>query len=128
MRIEDKLDSLKVTPVYYYNGNATICFLYRLQDNCANVLARGVSICSDKDQFTKRIGRVKATGRAIKAVCNSETSEPIRGDNEYSEYLAKSVFLPELNYFECEIVTSHINNRLKYEENKGKDTKCQTKG
>ena len=40
----------------------TVC---RIIDEKGNVLGEGVAFCSEKDQFVKKIGRVKAMGRAV---------------------------------------------------------------
>ena len=52
---------------YYFNrarDRATVCLL--IQDN--KIIARGISLCSHKDQFVKRIGKAKALGRAVQAM------------------------------------------------------------
>ncbi len=67
----------KITPVFYYNNHESVCLLIN-EDK--KVLARGVSICSYRDQFIKKIGRAKAMGRAIKAYKNRQSSDPIRFD------------------------------------------------
>lgn len=57
--------------VYYYESNETqrkitTCLLVSDQDT--RLLARGVAICSNKDNFSKKIGRAIARGRATKAL------------------------------------------------------------
>jgi hypothetical protein len=57
--------------VYYYESGEnqrkiTACLL--VSDRDARLLARGVAICSEKDNFSKKIGRAIAKGRATKAL------------------------------------------------------------
>lgn len=42
-----------------------------------SILARGVSICSVQDGFDRREGRNRAIGRALKAITNMRSDEPI---------------------------------------------------
>ena len=63
--IENKrLPELNVSHVlFYYVGNITVCLLVKDRE----LLARGIAVCSDRDQFIKKTGRAKALGRAVKA-------------------------------------------------------------
>ena len=65
--VEAQLERFHVgRPFYYYNGGITVCLL---RDN-DGVTARGLSICSPRDQFVKKTGRAKALGRALQALHN----------------------------------------------------------
>lgn len=80
------------------------------------VFARGVSVMSDKDNFRKVEGRVRARGRALRAVKRGRTSAEIniRDDNKYNTALRiadkqfgyKSSFSPELTKEEVKLVES----------------------
>ncbi len=41
-------------------------------------IAAGVAICSTRDKFDSNYGKIKAAGRALKALVNKESSEPVR--------------------------------------------------
>ena len=60
---------------YYRFGNITVCLLIKERQ----VLARGVSVCSPKDQFVKNTGKVKALGKAMRAYINKGGQERLRG-------------------------------------------------
>ena len=105
--------------LYYYHGKITVCLLVK----DGTVVARGVSICSPKDQFVKRIGRAKALGRALRAVTRREDNDliiPYRNQiiNNYEHngiahfifpayelFSSKSSYMPMLNQFEQKLVT-----------------------
>jgi len=59
-----------------YPRSCVICEV-RLSDKGENV-ARGVAICSVRDKFNVKKGKLRAAGRALKALKNSRCSEPIR--------------------------------------------------
>ena len=61
------LAELKLTSRFYREQHNTICLLI---DEGGMVVARGVSICSPKDQFVKKTGRNKAQGQALRAVAH----------------------------------------------------------
>ena len=62
-----RLVELKLTPRFYREEHNTICLLIEEQ---GGVVARGVSVCSPKDQFVKKTGRNKALGQALRAVAH----------------------------------------------------------
>jgi len=103
-------------PVYYYlnNGNhtkgITVCLLF-IGADCR---ARGISICSSEDVFVKSVGRLKALGRAIKALTKSASSEEINYFGNVSSavvFKEKSTFYPILTPFETKLIKE--NNRPK---------------
>jgi hypothetical protein len=55
-------------------GRITVCVINLNLKSCA----RGVAICSPRDQFVKKIGRAIALGRAFKALETKQSDEPIR--------------------------------------------------
>ena len=74
MNKEERKDyGKKATPLYYYDwkeyGRRTVCLLI---DDLGTLIAKGVAVCSPKDQFVKRTGRVKARGKAIQALVKGE--------------------------------------------------------
>jgi hypothetical protein len=73
------MQELGVEPLYYYMGEehnrVSVCLLMRKD----KAVARGVSICSPMDIFEKRLGRIRATGRAIQALVNKVTTDEIVG-------------------------------------------------
>lgn len=81
VKIDEQLAKFAVgKPFFYYNGGITVCLLCK----DGSVIARGVSICSPRDQFLKKIGRAKSLGRALQALWNSENVgeiEPARFDH-----------------------------------------------
>ena len=121
--IDKKLEELEVRPLFYYNEHITTCLLLRN----STVLARGVSICSPKDQFSKKEGRIKATGRAIGALVNRNTYNKIKpsrfafkeGYNNNDIIIAaeifgvKSTYVPTLTSFEKELVGRANENKRK---------------
>lgn len=61
--------------IYYLRDNLkrpiiTVCLL----ENENGMFARGIALCSNKDQPCKRIGRTIAKGRAVKALLTKTTS------------------------------------------------------
>lgn len=66
---------------YYYHRNSskkpviTICLL--IDTDNKKVIARGVAICSTKENSKKSFGRSTAFERANRAVCKQENSLPI---------------------------------------------------
>lgn len=56
---------------------ATVCEIHDKQ----NTLAVGISLCSDKDNFSRKIGRQIAINRAFRAIANGYNSSPIERMN-----------------------------------------------
>lgn len=80
---------------------ATIC---NLIDESEVKIAAGLSLCSTKDNFSRKIGRTISYNRALKALKSKKSSCPINRDNtncevikimkKYSEFSAfKSIYL-----------------------------------
>jgi hypothetical protein len=70
-----KLEKLGLKDIYYYyvfqKGNRGVfCLLVDRENNTLE--ARGLSVCSLKDQFIKRVGRAKAMGRALQAITHKK--------------------------------------------------------
>ena len=65
---------------YYHNDPVsgrnifTTCLFV---DKNKNLLSRGVAVCSDMDSHIKKEGRIKAYGRAVKALVNRRDGEEI---------------------------------------------------
>jgi hypothetical protein len=96
--------------------------LWELRSGKPFALARGMSLCSPKDIYSKTKGRNKAEGRAEKACYNGESSLEINITNKwvlnildscikdinifdpYIEY--KSCFLPVLTEFEEKLINN----------------------
>lgn len=108
---------------YYYGRDTmkrpvvTVCLLTGVdKSGFTEVYSRGVAVCSPLDIPCKKKGRVLAKGRAVKAIKNHGTSEPIKrieptkvmweaGISE--KYIdMKSESLPNLTPFELKIIES----------------------
>ena len=61
--------------VLYYQGKNAFCLL--VDEVTRQAVARGVSICSPKDQFEKKVGRAKARGRAQQAIARKGNVDSI---------------------------------------------------
>lgn len=79
-------------PVYYYDGNTTVCLL---MDNGIAV-ARGISICSRADEFCGEYGREQARKRALEAYGRESNCEEIKLD------------APRMNW--CDYITLSLAN------------------
>ena len=116
MKNRDKLEKLELAGKerYYYQrfgksvGTATIC-LIPVPACDGNAIVRGVSFCSPRDQFNKRLGRDIALGRAIKAIEVGDDSDavPVKSpagilNNQGIFFL--SAFNPELTYYEKQLI------------------------
>ncbi len=87
--LQARLDELQVKPFYYYDGDITVCILAK----DGQVESRGVAVRSIRDNFVKRVGRVKALGRAIQAIIRQETTGFIyydRFSKQYNKELRKA--------------------------------------
>lgn len=110
-RMIGQVDSIKdaglVENIYRLESNGgriTVCLL----SGDGVVLSRGVSFCSPRDQYDRKIGVYKARSRSIRALTNKRTSSPIgrRGwlNELASIFLNKSTYSPELLSNEVELV------------------------
>lgn len=93
---EQYLDDCGLKPYYYYLGTTTVCILVHDNKICARIYARGIAICSPKDQFVKSIGRAKALGRALQAYSHNSSLNPIK----HSRFPERFLFLPILDFME----------------------------
>jgi hypothetical protein len=68
--------------------------------------ARGVSICSPKDQFIKKEGRISSRMRAYKALIKEDSFGKIRREGMLidDEFLYKCEFMPNLTDFEKKLL------------------------
>ena len=80
LAVEDQLKDLGISRVKYYyhktplvNNVFTACLLIKNKE----IVARGISICSMLDVFSKVHGRGKSLSMALKAANSLETSEEI---------------------------------------------------
>lgn len=88
--LENNVDKIKF---YYINSpivnNAfTVCVL--INSSTQDIEARGVSICSMLDTFSKGKGKNKAFGRAIKALVRRRNSWKINGSGRDEEWVPRS--------------------------------------
>ena len=97
------LNRFGLKPWYYYQGTTAVCLL--LQGELRQLVARGISICSIRDNFNERLGRNIALGRALLAYFNGQNSMPIVPsrfvNRDYSKYVTlwktypcKSAYMP----------------------------------
>ena len=105
---EANFDAVK----YYYElGGVTVCLLVK----GGVVEARGMSICSHKDQFVKRVGRVKALGKAMKAYLYQGSFERVPDDVKALIPLLRSaglsVYKPKLSIKEFAILYSCLQSK-----------------
>ena len=118
-KTEAKLEKYGVTKqVYYYDEyETTVCILIKGDQ----ILARGVSSCSDRDEFIKRKGRTIALGHAVQALHHQKNLNWVmsksRKNREYErfEYLrirfgCLSCYMPSLWQKEVNIVNKACNN------------------
>ncbi|MDP2719572.1 MAG: Gp49 family protein [Dehalococcoidia bacterium] len=130
MRNEQKLKEIGLEDkVIYYRlplgvpkaeHRTTVC----LVEVSRGVFVRGISHCSNQDQFTKRVGRAIALGRAIQAMEKKENSNSIyalRAGVEYrslpfylEEFYYKSAYNPLLTSYENEIMQARYRAMENY--------------
>ena len=101
--------------VLYYQGKNAFCLL--VDEATKEPVARGVAICSPRDQFIKKTGRAKARGKAQQAISRKANVEQIlakqkinsglyHGDWKGIEYYA--TFRPIMTDYEKELVAKAI--------------------
>lgn len=64
--------------LFYRKGNVTVCLL--VDEDTKNVMARGVSIRSSRDEKASKDGHNRARGRANQAICHQKNASPVRED------------------------------------------------
>ena len=57
-------------PIFIYDRPTSICLM--VSDTSGKVLSRGISVCSDKDQYNRKLGRYLATRRALVTYLNNK--------------------------------------------------------
>jgi hypothetical protein len=112
-----KLKNMGARDLYYYQeftdrSRVAVCMV--VVDKM--VVARGVALCSPKDQYLKAKGRAIALGRALKAVHHNQSVLPMRFSARRPKHVAlgamvwglgmnyKGEMYPEPTPFEQEIV------------------------
>jgi hypothetical protein len=90
-----KLEKLNLTPVFHYEGRATICLLV---DKSKRSLSRGIAICSNRDNFSKKIGRMKALGVALQTY-EHQTNMGLISPNAYRKQALTSADRDTLGSF-----------------------------
>ncbi len=73
--------------IFYRDGATMVCLLVRQ----GMVVGRGLSICSRADEFSPKMGRAQALGRAQEAVGRRRDCSPIRMD------VARPVFMDRIH-------------------------------
>jgi len=116
---KDKLKRLGLEEKYYYlrfgegegpvRGVATVCLVGYSSPDGTRHYVRGVSFCSPKDQFNKKVGRAKALGRAIKALEHEASSEWLLTHNPTTVLTGLGIFAlsshsPVLTRYELKIM------------------------
>lgn len=66
-------------PVFYRNGNVTVCLLVT---NPGKVVSRGVSICSEDENYEPKVGMAKSKGKAMQARHHRKNVAPVRENFE----------------------------------------------
>jgi len=108
--------------VFYYRRNiynkpvVCVCLVVSPQKP-HNVITRGIAICNDKDNCSKKIGRSISKGRAIKAFVTTENSgstyeynekimalRNVQYDDEIRTFAFKSEFKPCLSSYEDDLI------------------------
>ena len=107
-----KLQRMGAKDLYYHShyddrSRATVC----LVEIDSLVVARGIALCSPKDQYLKRKGRAIALGRAMKAIYHGYNVYPLGtmkhsalGQALLTGYNFKGEWMPELTAYEGELV------------------------
>jgi hypothetical protein len=98
-----KLELYQLKDLYYYGSipvtghRRTTCVLLNGENG---IVARGISMCSPRDQFNKRVGRAKALGNAMRAIEHKKDSLPVP-IHATGGAIIPSSFNPEPNIFEA---------------------------
>ena len=80
---------------FYYEGSPiaknihTTCLLINTKEQ--RIEARGVSICSLLDTFSRKKGKDKSSGRALKALLNKQNFHRINGEGREGEKVIKII-------------------------------------
>jgi len=94
-------------PVFYYLAGDTRDTVCLLTDG-TRLIARGIALCSQSDQFVKITGRAKALGRAIQALVNEKSMLPIRagssGSSGSSCFWYRAHYLPNPTPLESKLL------------------------
>ena len=110
----DYIKDRNLEKVIYRIGTTYVCLL--LDDNHKKIIARGVSICSPRDQFVKRTGMDKAVGMAVRAFYNLDSSGKTPSKcSESNVFDYMSEYLPVPTEHEAELLTRMTKNGKKEE-------------
>ncbi len=105
--------------VLYYQGKNAFCLL--VDEATKEPIARGVAICSPKDQFVRKTGRAKARGKAQQAIVRKENIEPILAKQKIESGLYHqdwkgiefyATFLPDATEYEKVLVEKALAPRI----------------
>ena len=107
-----KIGTMNLKPVWYYQRLMTgeVVSSCLLLNNVGDLMAKGTSLCSRRDQFVKRMGRAIALGRAVQAL---EHQAP-NGHLHYG--LRKGEYLPEGTPYEAELIKGWKKAKENYEK------------
>lgn len=90
---------------------ATVCIVTRINERGFHETARGVALCSPKDQFYKKIGRAIAKGRALHALKTMNYADclpwPYPG-NRPNEAVFKADYMPIWTQMELDLIRRHL--------------------
>jgi hypothetical protein len=99
------MNQKEITVKYYYlrdienKPRVTVCFAH---DPEYNVFARGVAVCSKKDNPSKRVGRAIAYQRCQYALCNKAKELPYREGFLFPKMARNSIPEPLMDGFKAE--------------------------
>jgi hypothetical protein len=108
-----------VKEVLYYQGKSAFCLL--VDEATKEPIARGVAICSPKDQFVRKTGRAKARGKAQQAIVRKENIEGILAKQKIESNLYHedwkgiefyATFMPEMTEYEKVLVEKALAPRI----------------
>ena len=99
---KEKIARLKLKAIYYYlryfdGSRSATCLL--VNEN-GDLMARGISLCSRRDQFIRRLGRAMAQGRAVQAL---EHQYPSANGNLHFD-MRKVEYLPDCFDYELPLL------------------------
>jgi len=103
-------------PFYYYQETTTICLLINEMEFGYQIVARGIAICSPRDQFSRKVGRAKALGMALRAITHRRSSGDIKPQRfqdphpifkvGFRGFEWRSEYRPRINSHETDLINS----------------------